>query len=236
MSDVPPDGARSALRLTEDHVRRATRIVEGPRHNPNWRMLDDDDLDRLAEALTRDRPHPIPVFAYGSLIWNPGFDVSARSRARAVGWHRRFNIPLDHFRGTPDEPGLMLALASGGRCEGLILEIAPGTERDSMRAILSRELVAHELAANARWIEVETSRGRSHALTFYADPVGIELAELPIQDQARRLARANGPAGSGCEYLLRTARGLQEAGIHDTYIWALQELVADEIESWADRP
>ena len=79
--------------------------------------------------------------------------------------------------------GLMLALASGGRCEGLVMDVAQGTETESLRAILRRELVAHELAANACWIEVETDRGREQALTFYADPVDTDTAALV--DEAR---------------------------------------------------
>lgn len=234
MSDGAMNGLPGALRLTPDHVRRAARQVDGPRYKEEWRLLEEADLDRLADALTDGRPRPIPIFAYGSLIWNPDFAVGARHRATAIGWHRQFSIPLDHFRGTPEQPGLMLALASGGNCEGLVLEIAPGTERESLHAVLRRELVAQELVANARWIEVETAQGRSQALTFYADPVDIDLARLPIRDQALRLAHANGAAGSGCEYLLRTAQGLEEAGIHDPYIWELQDLVAAEIESWPE--
>ena len=220
------------LRLTEAHVARATRIVDGPRYRDDWHMLEDEELDQLADDLTWQRGKPVPIFAYGSLIWNPGFAVSDRRRATAPGWHRQFSIPLDHFRGSPEQPGLMLALASGGSCEGLILDIAPGTERDSLRAVLKRELVARELAANARWIEVETAEGHSEALTFYADPVDIPLTRLPVEEQARLLSRANGVAGSGCEYLLRTAEGLEAAGIHDAYIWQLQDLVAAEIDSW----
>lgn len=224
------------LVLSEDHVRRATRSVDGPLHNPSYRMLSDDDLDNLTAQLTADRPLPIPIFAYGSLIWNPGFAVGRRRRAKAIGWHRQFSISLTHFRGSPDQPGLMLALASGGSCEGIILDIALGTERDSMRAILRRELVAHELASNACWIDVETERGREEALTFYADPVNTEIAKLSVPEQAHRLARANGAAGSGAEYLFRTAYGLDQAGIHDPYIWELQELVANEIDRMTGRP
>lgn len=230
MSDLGPDIGIRPLRLTEDHVRAVTRIVEGPSYDPSWHLLDDVDLDRIAETLLANRPRPIPVFAYGSLIWNPGFAVGGTRKARAIGWHRAFDIPLNHFRGSPDQPGLMLALASGGGCDGLILEIQPGTETESMRAILARELVAHELADNARWITVETDQGVSEALTFYADPVGIDLADLSIPDQAKRLASANGSAGSGCEYLLRTAQGLEAAGLYDPYIWELQDLVAAEID------
>lgn len=216
--------------LSDDHVARVTSAT-GPLHDPRWRMLEDADLDLLAARLTQDRPRPIPVFAYGSLIWNPGFDIQSRRRATAIGWHRSFSISLDHFRGSPERPGLMLALASGGSCEGLVFEIAEETEMQSLRAILRRELVAHELAANARWIEVETERGREQALTFYADPVDVQIAELTVREQAQRLARAAGAAGSGAEYLLRTVLGLAELGIHDEYIWTLQQLVAEEIEA-----
>lgn len=221
------------LSLSDDHVARIA-AGDGPLHDPRWRMLEDDDLDILADRLTRGRPRPVPIFAYGSLIWNPGFAVGARRRATAVGWHRSFSIHLDHFRGSPDRPGLMLALAPGGRCDGLVLDIASGTETESLRAILRRELVAHELAANACWVTVDTDRGREQALTFYADPVGTPTALLSVAEQARRLARAAGAAGSGAEYLLRTARGLAEQGIHDDYIWALQHAVAQEIDAATD--
>ena len=95
--------------LSDAHVGRIPS-VEGPLHDPRWRMLEDADLDSLAEDLTRGRPRPIPIFAYGSLIWNPGFALQARRRATAVGWHRSFSISLDHFRGSPERPGLMLSL------------------------------------------------------------------------------------------------------------------------------
>lgn len=220
------------LSLTDQHVARVPP-AEGLLYDPAWRMLEDDDLDLLAERLTAGRPRPIPIFAYGSLIWNPGFAVGARRRAVAPGWHREFSISMNHFRGTPERPGLMLALAEGGSCEGLVLEIAPGTETGSLRSILRRELVAHELTANACWIDVETQAGRETALTFYAGPVEAQLARLSLQDQAVRLATAAGAAGSGAEYLLRTARGLAKHGIHDDYIWTLQHLVAEQIDMQA---
>lgn len=228
MHDTPP--RQPLIALTAAHVARVAP-GDGPLHTPGWRMLEDHDLDLLADRLTRDRPRPIPVFAYGSLIWNPGFAVQSRRRATAEGWHRSFSISLDHFRGSPDRPGLMLALASGGRCEGVLLEIAQGTEQQSLRAILRRELVAHELAANAAWIDVETDSGRGQALTFYAGPVGTQVAMLSVEEQARRLARAAGAAGTGAEYLLRTVHGLADHGIHDPYIWRLQQLVAEEIDA-----
>ena len=230
MSDDFPVPA--SLALTAAHVARAHREVDESPYDPQWTMLTDEDLDALARRLTAGRPRPVPIFAYGSLIWNPGFEVSGIRRATAPGWHRSFCIEMNRWRGTPDCPGLMLALEPGGHCAGLVMEIAPGTERESLRAILRRELVAHELVDNAVWITVDTDRGREQALTFYAGAVGQTLVHLPIAEQAMRLAHACGPAGSGTEYLHRTAEALAAHGLDDPYVWRLQQMVAAEIDSW----
>jgi len=163
VENLMPD--RIPIILSDDHLARVTP-GEGPLHGPGLRILEDADLDALAATLTQGWTRPIQIFAYGSLIWNPGFPVQSLRRATAIGWHRNFSISLDHFRGTPERPGLMLALASGGSCDGLILELAAETEMQSLRTVLRRELVAHELSANARWIEVNSDRGREQALTF----------------------------------------------------------------------
>lgn len=223
------------LALTPAHVARAHREVAEPPYDSGWTLLTDDDLDALAHELTSGRPRPVPIFAYGSLIWNPGFEVGAIRKGTAPGWHRSFCIHLNHWRGSPDCPGLMLALEPGGICTGLVMEIARGTERDSLRAILRRELVAHELVRNACWITVETERGTEDALTFYAGTVGQTLVHLPVEEQAQRLAHACGHAGSGAEYLQRTAAALAAHGLDDPYMWRLQQLVAEEIDSWPDR-
>lgn len=226
------DRAAPTLALTPAHVARAHREVAEPPYDARWTLLTDDELDALALRLTQGRPQPVPIFAYGSLIWNPGFEVAGIRRATAKGWHRSFCIELNHWRGSPDCPGLMLALESGGSCTGLLLEVAPGTERESLRAILKRELVAQELVDNARWITVETERGTEEALTFYADPIGSTPVSLPVEAQAQRLAHACGHAGSGAEYLQRTAAALTALGLDDAYVWRLQQLVAAEIDSW----
>lgn len=225
-------GGGVALALTPAHVARAHREVDEPPYDPRWTLLTEDDLDELAARLTSSRPRPVPIFAYGSLIWNPGFEVSGVRTATAPGWRRSFCIELDHWRGSPDRLGLMLALEAGGSCTGLVLDIAPGSERDALRAILKRELVAHELTQNACWITVESERGTEEALTFYAGPVGPTLVSLTVEEQAQRIAHACGHAGSCAEYLQRTAAALAEHGLDDPYIWQLQNLVAREIESW----
>ena len=50
------------------------------------------------------------VFGYGSLLWNPGFEPIEQMRADLPGYRRSFCMLSIHHRGTPEDPGLVLAL------------------------------------------------------------------------------------------------------------------------------
>ena len=73
---------------------------------------------------------PLWVFGYGSLVWNPGFRYSERVKARLPGFTRTFCMRSIHHRGTPDHPGLVLALDPHpqGACEGLAFRVEAGPE------------------------------------------------------------------------------------------------------------
>jgi cation transport protein ChaC len=59
------------------------------------------------------------VFAYGSLIWNPDFKFVEERLGIISGWRRSFCIGwMRLYRGTPERPGIMLALESGKSCWG----------------------------------------------------------------------------------------------------------------------
>ena len=53
------------------------------------------------------------VFGYGSLLWNPGFEPIEQMRADLPGYRRSFCMLSIHHRGTPEDPGLVLALDAG---------------------------------------------------------------------------------------------------------------------------
>lgn len=217
-------------KLTDAHVARTLRAVPDPGLPRYWTPFTDEEYGQLADRLLAQTNGPLGVFAYGSLIWNPGFQVADQRRGVAHGWHRSFCLEIDHWRGSPELPGLMLALERGGATVGMVLEVARGVEREAMLALLRRELVAREMERNARWITVRTDHGSEQVLTFYAGPRDHTVVSLPIQEQARRLAHACGHGGSGAEYLHKTVQHLRKAGIHDPYLWQLEALVAEEIE------
>ena len=41
------------------------------------------------------------IFAYGSLMWNPGFAHAESHPALLHGWHRSFCVYSHRYRGTP---------------------------------------------------------------------------------------------------------------------------------------
>jgi cation transport protein ChaC len=64
------------------------------------------------------------IFAYGSLLWNPAVEHAEERSSVVRGWHRSFCIRMKDWRGTVDQPGLMMGLDRGGQCEGMVLRLA----------------------------------------------------------------------------------------------------------------
>lgn len=77
----------------------------------------------------------------------------------------------------------------------------------------------------------DTDAGPVRGLVFWAGPRGPGvLRGLPLEEAARRIARACGPRGSNVEYLRNTVALLEEHGIRDANLRRLQRLVAEEID------
>jgi cation transport protein ChaC len=224
------------VRLTASHVARTLREIPDPGPPAGMTPLGDDAVAaRVAGLLAEKPPGPLCIFAYGSLIWKPGYDFAARRPARAPGWHRQFCIELTGFRGTPETPGLMLALLSGGSCTGLLLEAPEAEAPAAVEAMIRRETPFEEFLDMARWITAQTDQGPVSALVFWAGPRGERIFRgLPLEQAAKTIAEACGHAGSSAEYLHNTVAALEAHGIRDRNLWKLQHLVAEEIESWPE--
>ncbi len=224
----------SQMKLTEDLVRLCHRDVEYQAVDEKYDYLTDDDYPPLAAALLAKKPPgPLWIFAYGSLIWKRDFEIAEQAIGVAHGWHRSFCLRMVNFRGTLEQPGLMMALEKGGHCEGVLLKLHGDQEEKTLNTILYREVGSHEQLESARWISVHTATGIVEALAFYAGPDNLDnyISALALPEAAHILARSCGHWGSGAEYLFNTVRHLEESGIHDEQLWQLQELTAAEIVS-----
>ncbi len=221
------------MSLTAAHVELTLRPEPDLGPHPHWTLMSDEELDDLARKYDQEcGDGPCWLFAYGSLIWKPDFDAVDHKRASAFGWHRSFCMRLDRWRGTPQQPGLMMALERGGRCDGVIYRLPDEDRVQQIRRVLFREIRFRETADMIRWIPVHTATGKERVLVFWAGPTGDNIANrMPLRDVAWILARACGHAGSCAEYLFNTVAHLEAFGIRDRNLWQLQELVAQEIDA-----
>jgi len=157
------------------------------------------------------------VFGYGSLMWNPDFPYDERVLASLPGYARRFCLRSIHHRGTPEHPGLVLALDPDdtSRCGGLAFAIPEVARAETLGRLRERELVSS--AYLERILPVGLADGRRVDATVYV--VDTDHAQyyggLPLERQAGIIARAAGGRGPNREYLFNTAAYLTELGIKD---------------------
>ncbi len=157
------------------------------------------------------------VFGYGSLLWHPGFPVAERRRAVLKGWHRSFCMWSIHHRGTPERPGLVLALdaVDGGQCEGLALAVETGHEDATLTYLRERELISSAYLERRLPILFEDGTG-AVATAFVIDPAHEQYTgPLSLERQAEVIAGATGGRGPNRDYLWNTVRHLAEMGVKD---------------------
>lgn len=163
--------------------------------------------------------HDLWVFGYASLMWNPGFPVAERRPARLHGWRRSFCMWSVIYRGTPERPGLVLALeeAQGAVCHGAALRVAPGAEDEALAGLRARELVSDAYLEMRLPLTLEGADGPGvKAIAYVIDKTHAQYCgTLTLEEQARAIARARGERGPNSEYLWNTAAHLEDVGIED---------------------
>lgn len=221
------------MSLTPELVALCHREETDPGPDGSWTQLTDEDFRALALRLSGEVDEgPLWVFAYGSLIWKPAFESVEQLRATAFGWHRSFCLDIARWRGSVAQPGLMMALERGGRCNGVIYRLPDGEKPTQIERLLRREIDDQESVSSVRWVPVQTDRGQLRALGFWVGVTGRGTSlRQPLERVAHVLARACGHVGSGAEYLYNTVSHLEAFGIRDRNLWRLQQLVANEIRS-----
>ena len=202
--------------------------AEGARLGLIRPLTEEERAASLRETLAR-RPDSgdVWVFAYGSLIWNPAIEVVETKQARLPGWRRRFCLETPVGRGTPEAPGLVLALEPGGACEGVIHRVAEGAAPHELPLLWRREMVADAYIPS--WMAGETDAGEHTALAFVMDQTCARYTgPMDESDAARKIARAVGALGPNRDYLFSTAEHLRELDMPDAYLDRLVDLVENE--------
>lgn len=167
------------------------------------------------------------VFGYGSLMWDPGFAHVRRETARLEGWHRSFCMTSIHYRGTPEAPGLVLALdaAEGAACDGVAFGVTAEARAGVLAYLHDRELVSD--AYLERRLPVRLADGaKVEAVTYVIDHDHVQYrAGLTLEEQATIIARSSGRNGTNADYLWNTVDHLGALGLADPDLDWLAEQV-----------
>lgn len=162
------------------------------------------------------------VFGYGSLIWRPDFDYAERRPAKVHGWHRALKMWSRINRGTPDCPGLVFGMLSGGSCRGMVFRIGKDRAAQVLLRLWQREMVS--AVYDPRWLACQTAQGPVRALAFTLSRNSpSHTGELPDHEYCRIFAQAFGRYGSTRDYAQATYDELRRMGIDDR---ALARLLA----------
>ena len=162
------------------------------------------------------------VFAYGSLMWNPGFPHRQARLAKIHGYHRALCVWSWVHRGTRDHPGLVFGLDRGGSCVGIAHRVS-AAHRDAAAAYLyERELVTHVYKAVARRIRVD-GVGVVAALTFVVDRRHPQYSgKLSPAEAANTIRDAHGRSGPNPDYFADALTHLDTLGIHCPRLHAIE--------------
>ncbi|MGZ9810930.1 gamma-glutamylcyclotransferase [Pseudoroseicyclus sp. H15] len=189
----------------------------------SWRYPDAQREGFRRAALAGREGQDVWVFAYGSLMWDPGIEFSEIRRARIEGYTRQLCL-VDRMggRGTAEAPGLMAGLVPRGQCDGLVFRIPAAIAEEETNQLFRREMVAP--GYHAVFTPADTAEGRVEALCFVADPAAdmIEI-DLPRETQIRYVATGKGMLGTSLEYVESVVAHFRAFGIRDDELESLLE-------------
>lgn len=187
------------------------------------RLLTEDELAAsLAHTLLDwDGKQDLWLFGYGSLIWNPGLPTIDAVCGKVHGYHRGLYLWSRVNRGTPEQPGLVLAIDRGGSCTGIAFRLAGPTALPHLETLWKREMPMGSY--RPAWLPCSLSNGkRVTALAFVMRrDVPTYTGKLPDHVVKEVFDRAKGRYGTTLDYVSRTVDALRASGIPDRALEAL---------------
>lgn len=167
------------------------------------------------------------VFGYGSLVWQPEFEFQERQIARLQGYARSFCMRSIHHRGSVERPGLVLALdRADSYCDGVAFFVAPDRAEATLEALRERELISSAYLEAVLPVDLRDGR-RAQAVSYVIDRDHDQYCHLPLEEQARIIAVAEGGRGPNVDYLDNTASHLKDLGLEDPDLTWLSRRVAE---------
>jgi cation transport protein ChaC len=180
------------------------------------------------EALLANWPpsQDLWIFGYASLIWRPEFEILEQYPTKIQGWHRALKMWSRLNRGTPECPGLVFALLSGGSCQGLVFRTPARQVRQTIEQLWLREMP--NSVYTTRWLQCPTPQGLVNALAFTLPRSSPSYTgNLSPAQYQHIFQNATGRYGTTLDYAQETFHSLKQQGIHDKALEALLQYAKD---------
>jgi len=208
---TPPEESRMRMSLASFDAFDALAAKIGL--PPTWRRTHEEREAVRQAALAGRLDADLWVFAYGSVMWDPGFHATEIRRATLPGWHRGFRLRVPFGRGTPDQPCLQGSLDEGGICHGLAFRIPAHAADRETEILCMREMICEGYIA--LFLPLETPQGPIEALCFTSDTACAAYVLLDDHETARIIATASGFLGTNQDYLDNIVTKLHQLNVPD---------------------
>ncbi len=187
-----------------------------------------DPVPMLQEAIRQwGGRDDLWVFGYASLIWRPDFHYSERRLARVHGWHRALKMWSRINRGTPECPGLVFGMLSGGSCAGMAFRIDKSMAEETLVKLWDREMMTG--VYDPKWLRCQTNEGTVTALAFTLSRKSPSHTGELSEDQYRQIfSKSCGKYGSTLEYVTMTMDELVRMRIRDRALERLLKLSEEQ--------
>ncbi len=120
-------------------------------------------------------------------------------------------------RGSPEQPGLVLALDKGGSVKGCVYRIRADMASDELDMLWRREMLNGSYSP--KWLMAQTQDGPVRALAFTIRQDSASFApKMPTDQLCEIIAHAEGFVGPCRDYLFETAQALRAEGMPDVYM------------------
>lgn len=174
------------------------------------------------------------MFAYGSLMWNPGFDYIDAKPAVLFGYHRRLCLWSMRYRGTVEQPGLVLGLDRGGCCQGYAYLVDPGNTVVVVEYLCDREMLSGAYVPRLCPLKLVDNR-RVSGLAFVSKTDHPHFVpKLSIDDTVDVVSSASGARGCNRSYVLNTVTHMNQMDIQGTELHRIADRLQTKPETATD--
>ena len=134
-------------------------------------------------------------------------------------------------RGSPDHPGLILALEPGGSTKGIAFRIQAETIEKELKLVWDREMIGGSYAPRVVKLQfIENNKIENvDAIAFIMNRDHENYTgKLTVEEEVKAIYGAEGPLGKCEDYLFNTVKHLDELGLSDNKLSSLAKLIKEK--------